>query len=223
MLTDLFGWTAAALSVLLTWPQIWLSCVKGRTLGLSATACWLSFGLNLCWLTYGVLLHDPVQIATNVVCGAGNVAILAALLAHQPSLRARRALVTTGWGAAALVLSAATAVAAAAGPRLTAVQSAAALGAMISSIGIFSYFPQVISLLRDRSQDMSGMSMTRWCLACGSSSLWTGYGLMMGQPAVWALSAFGLTCNLVVCYLLTASRSTASVLADRTADLALAA
>jgi uncharacterized protein with PQ loop repeat len=225
MLTDLVGWMAAALSVLLTWPQIWLSCVKGRTLGLSATASWLSFALNVCWLTYGVLLRDPVQIATNLVCGAGNLAILVALLAHQPTLRVRRVLVRTGWGAALLVVSALTAFTAATGPAVSGAQAAAALGAVISAIGIFAYFPQVLSLLRDRTQDMSGMSRTRWFLATASSSLWTGYGVLEAQPAVWALAGFGLVCNLAVCYLLTAPRRPVEVpvLADRSAELALAA
>jgi uncharacterized protein with PQ loop repeat len=227
MLTDLVGWMAAALSVLLTWPQIWLSCVKGRTLGLSATACWLSFALNVCWFTYGVLLRDPVQVATNLVCGAGNVAILVALLARQPLLRARRALASTGWGAALLVLSAGAAVVASGGPSVSAAQAATALGAVISGIGIFSYFPQVVSLLRDRTQDLSGMSATRWWLATGSSALWTSYGILQAQPAVWALSGFGLVCNLAVCYLLAAPRPTVPaavpVLPQRSAELALAA
>jgi uncharacterized protein with PQ loop repeat len=227
MLTHLLGWMAAALSVLLTWPQIRLSCVQGRTLGLSATACWLSFALNVCWFTYGVLLRDPVQMATNLVCGAGNAAILAALLAHQPSLRARRALAATGWGAALLVLSASTAVVTTGATAVSGVQAATALGAVISGIGIFSYFPQVVSLLRDRTQDVSGMSATRWWLATGSSTLWTSYGFLQAQPAVWALSGFGLICNLAVCYLLAASRRTTpaavSVLPQRPAELALAA
>jgi uncharacterized protein with PQ loop repeat len=227
MLTHLLGWMAAALSVLLTWPQIRLSCVKGRTLGLSATACWLSFALNVCWFTYGVLLRDPVQVATNLVCGAGNAAILASLLAHQPSLRARRTLAATGWGAALLALSAGTAAVAAGVTGVTGAQAAVALGAVISGIGIFSCFPQVVSLLRDRTQDLSGMSPARWWLATGSSTLWTSYGFLQGQPAVWALSGFGLACNLTVCYLLTTSRRTvpaaASALSRRPVELALAA
>jgi uncharacterized protein with PQ loop repeat len=223
MITDLIGWVAAALSVLLTWPQIVLSCVKGRTLGLSATACWLAVGLNLCWLTYGVLLRDPVQMATNVVCGAGNLAILVALLVHQPSLRAGRAVAATGWGAAALALSAGTALTAASTFGVSGSAAGSALGTVISAVGIFSYLPQLTALLRDRAQDMSGMSMTRWRLATGSSGLWTCYGLLMGQPAVWALSLFGLCCNLLVCYLLVAGNRTVPAPADRPRELALAA
>jgi uncharacterized protein with PQ loop repeat len=218
---------AAALSILLTWPQIRLSCVKGRTLGLSATACWLSFGLNVCWFTYGVLLSDPVQVATNLVCGAGNLAIVVALLTHQPTLRTGRALATTTWGTALLLLSAGGAFTAAGVAGVSGAHAAAVLGAVVSAVGIFACTPQVVSLLRDRTQDRSGMSPARWWLATGSSALWTGYGLVEGQPAVWALSAFGLACNLAVCHLLAVSRPAVRVpepvLADRSGELALAA
>jgi uncharacterized protein with PQ loop repeat len=224
---SLLGWAAAALCVLLSWPQIWLSCVKGRTLGLSATACWLATALNACWFVYGILLGDTVQIATNLVCGAGNLAILVALLAHQPGLRSRRTLVTTGWGAAALLVAAAGAMAATEVPGISPARAAATLGAVTSAVGIFSYFPQLLALLRERGQDLSGMSRTRWWLAAGSSALWTSYGVAVGQPAVWTLSAFGLVCNLTVCYLLATPRRTAPVpapaYAETAPELALAA
>ena len=41
---------AAALSIAVIGPQVWLSCRHGRTLGLSPTSAWLSVALNLCWL-----------------------------------------------------------------------------------------------------------------------------------------------------------------------------
>ena len=56
------GLLAAAFSIAVIWPQVWLSCRHGRTLGLSPTSTWLSVALNLCWLSFGLLTGDRAQI-----------------------------------------------------------------------------------------------------------------------------------------------------------------
>src|SRR5919112_1083671 len=81
------GSTAAALSITVIWPQVWLSCRHGRTLGLS--------------------VGDGPQIATHAVVGAGNTAVLVALLRAQPQLRTRQQLRRTAAGAAGLAALAA--------------------------------------------------------------------------------------------------------------------
>src|SRR4051812_20840562 len=101
------GFLAAALSISVVWPQVWRSCRHRRTSGLSPTTAWLGVALNLCWLTFGVLIGDPAQIVTNAVVGAGNTAVLTALLLTQPQLREGRMLLRTAAGAAALVALAA--------------------------------------------------------------------------------------------------------------------
>src|SRR5829696_9030511 len=93
------GFLAAALSIALIWPQVWLSCRQGRTLGLSPTTSWLGVALNLSWLSFGLLIGDPAQIVTNAVVGTGNTAVLAALLVSQPHLREKRMVLRTGAGA----------------------------------------------------------------------------------------------------------------------------
>src|SRR3712207_465866 len=88
------GFLAAALSITVVWPQVWLSCRHGRTLGLSPTGSWLAVGLNLCWLTFGLLVGDAPQIATHAVVGAGNTAVLAARSEeHTSELQSRQYLV----------------------------------------------------------------------------------------------------------------------------------
>src|SRR4051794_33012015 len=101
-MTAALGFAATALSIALVWPQVWLSCRHSRTGGLSPTASWLGVGLNLCWLTFGLLTGDPAQIVTNAVVGAGNSAVLAALLLSQPHLRTPAMLLRSAVGAAVL-------------------------------------------------------------------------------------------------------------------------
>src|SRR3954451_719171 len=106
-MTAALGFLAAALSISLVWPQVWLSCRRGRTRGLSPTAAWLAVGLNASWLTFGLLTRDPAQIITNAVVGAGKNAVLAGLLFSQAHLRTRTALRRSAAGAAGLVAAAA--------------------------------------------------------------------------------------------------------------------
>jgi uncharacterized protein with PQ loop repeat len=219
------GFLAAAVSISVVWPQVWLSCRHGRTLGLSPTSSWLNVGLNLCWLTFGLLTGDPAQILTHVVVGAGNTAVLAALLLTQPHLRSPRLLIRTAAGAAgvaALALGSLGAVVLlGAAPAVV----AGTLGAVIGLIGAAGALVQPLGLLMDRGQDLSGLSPARWRLGAGSCALWTTYGLLIAQPTVWLSAGFGLGCAVVMCVLLR-PRTTAQpvgVLADLRPAVASAA
>ena len=207
-MTAALGVLAATFSILLVWPQVWLSCKNRRTNGLSATACWLAAALNACWLLYGVLLHDLVQITTNAVVGAANTAILAALLVTQPALRTRRALLVTGWSAGALLAAAALSAVAVVLYGVEPVRAGIALGVLASLVGALQCLPQPVSLLRDRTQDLSGLSPARWWLTVASCLAWCGYGVANGQVAVWASATVGLGTALIVCGVLLTSRWT---------------
>ncbi|MDP5183481.1 SemiSWEET transporter [Blastococcus sp. BMG 814] len=201
------GILAATLSIAVVWPQVWLSCRHRRTLGLSPTSAWLAVALNLCWLAFGLLSGDPVQIVTNAVVGAGNAAVLVALLLTQPRLRAPRVLLRTASGAVVL------AALATGGPATTGLlgtdpaAAAALLGGVASVVGAAAALPQPVSLLRDRTQDLSGLSPARWWLGSGSCAAWTGYGWCVDQPMVWLSAGIGLCCALVVCGMLRARRA----------------
>jgi uncharacterized protein with PQ loop repeat len=196
------GFLAAALSIAVVWPQVWRSCRHGRTLGLSPTSVWLGIALNLSWLTFGVLIGNSAQIVTHVVVGAGNTAVLVALLATQPSLRSPQVLLRTAAGAAGLAVLAGGSLLAGTlgGARPAAV--AATLGSVIVLVGAAAALPQPLRLLRDRAQDVSGLSPARWRLGAGSSASWLGYGWLIDQPAMWLGAGFGLSCSLVMCTLL---------------------
>jgi uncharacterized protein with PQ loop repeat len=205
------GLLAAALSISVVWPQVWLSCRHGRTLGLSPTSSWLNVGLNLCWLTFGLLTGDLAQILTHVVVGAGNTAVLAALLLTRPHLRSPRMLTRTAAGAAGLAALAAGSLAAVALLGAAPAAVAGTLGAVIGLIGAAGASVQPLGLLLDRAQDLSGLSPARWRLGAGSCALWTTYGLLIAQPTVWLSAGFGLGCAVVMCVLLRPRRSVRSV------------
>ncbi|SDO43797.1 PQ loop repeat-containing protein [Geodermatophilus sp. DSM 45219] len=203
------GSLAAALSITVVWPQVWLSCRHGRTLGLSPTGSWLAVGLNLCWLTFGLLVGDPAQVVTHAVVGAGNTAVLAAQLRGQPHLRTTPALTRTAPGAAALAALAAGSVAAVVlGAEAAAV--AAGLSAVVTLVGVVAALPQLLGVL-DRTSDLSGMSPLRWYLGAGSCASWTAYGWLLGQTMVWLSAGFGLVCAVVTCLAMRTRRPGAPV------------
>jgi uncharacterized protein with PQ loop repeat len=204
------GFLAAALSIALIWPQVWLSCRHGRTLGLSPTTSWLGVALNLSWLTFGLLIGDTAQIVTNAVVGAGNAAVLAALLLSQPHLREKAMILRSAAGAAVLAALAAgslTSVTLGADPALV----AAAFGSVISLVGALAALPQLLSILFDRTQDLSGMSPARWYLGAGSCAAWTTYGWLNDQPNVWLGAGFGLVCAVITCAVLRSRRAVVPV------------
>ena len=204
------GFLAAALSITVVWPQVWLSCRHGRTLGLSPAGSWLAVGLNLCWLTFGLLVGDAPQIATHAVVGAGNTAVLAALLLTQPHLRSTQALTRTAAGAAALaILAVGSVVAVVLGAATAAV--AVALSGVATLVGIVAALPQLLGILLDRTADLSGMSPERWYLGAGSCASWTAYGWLLAQPTVWLSAGVGLVCAVATCVVLRSRRPAAPV------------
>jgi uncharacterized protein with PQ loop repeat len=200
------GSCSAALSICNIWPQVWLSCRRGRTLGLSPTGSWLAVALNACWLTFGLLTADPAQIVTHAVVGAGNTAVLAALLATQPQTRATPTLLRTAAGAVGLLGLAASSIAAVALVGIAPAVVTAAFGAVITLIGMAAALPQLLGILVDRSRDLSGMSATRWYLGAASSASWVGYGALLHHPAVVLSAGFGLVCAVTTCAVLRARR-----------------
>lgn len=171
------GSPAAALSITVVWPQVWLSCRHGRTLGLSPTGSWLAVGLNLCWLTFGLLVGDTPQIATHAVVGAGNTAVVAALLLTQPHARSAQVLLRTAAGAAGLAAGGVAAVVLGADTT----QVASVLASVATVVGIVAALPQLLGILFDRAQHLSGMSPARWYLGAGSCASRTAYGRLLGR------------------------------------------
>ena len=211
MLTHVFGLLGAALSMSIAWPQVYRSCVRRRTGGLSATACMLGVAMPLGWVTYGLLIGDRFQVVTNTVSASTGLAILIALLATRPATRAGRALLASAGAAAGVLLLVLGIAASAALPQVSGPRAAAMLGTALAVISFISAVPQPLALLRDRNQDISGLSPMRWTLAASACGSWFVYGLGVGQPAVWASALVGLTSALIVCGVLFTRRGGALV------------
>ncbi|GAA0455188.1 hypothetical protein Ade02nite_03800 [Paractinoplanes deccanensis] len=192
MLTHALGLVAAVLSVSLSWPQVYKSCVQRRTNGLSATACALGVAMPFGWITYGLLSGERIQVMTNTATGLAGLAILVALMVTQPSLRSGRALLVAGGSAGAVAAAALLSLAAAALPGVTGGMAASVLGLTLASVSFVSAIPQPLALLRNRHMDISGLSPLRWRLAAGACGSWFTYGLLTGQPAVWSSALVGL-------------------------------
>ncbi len=202
MLTHALGVLGAALSMSLSWPQVIKSCLQRRTRGLSPTACTLGVAMPLGWITYGLLGGERIQVVTNVVTGTAGLAILTALLITQPSMRSIRALRLSAASAGTVLTAVALSGAAAALPGVRGEQVAPFLGLILAGVSFLSAIPQPLALLRDRTQDLSGLSPLRWRLGAGACSSWLLYGIGTGQPAVWASASVGLASALTVCTVL---------------------
>ncbi|MGX6608229.1 SemiSWEET transporter [Micromonosporaceae bacterium Da 78-11] len=202
MLTHALGCLGAALSMSLAWPQVYKSCVQRRTSGLSATACTLGVAMPIGWITYGLLNGDRIQVVTNSVTAFTGLAILLALLITQPHLRSLRTLRVSAGSAGGVLVAALVSGAAAALPGVSGGQVAAVLGMLLAGVSFLSAIPQPLALLRNRDQDLSGLSPLRWRLAAGACATWLLYGLTTAQPGVWVSALVGLTSASIVCAVL---------------------
>jgi uncharacterized protein with PQ loop repeat len=202
MLTHALGCLGAALSMSLSWPQVYKSCVQRRTGGLSATATALGVAMPLGWITYGLLSGERIQIVTNTVTGTAGLSIMVALLATQPSLRSARALRVSAGAAGAVVAAILLSGLAAALPGVRGSEVAPVLGLVLAGVSVLSAIPQPLALLRDRHLDLSGLSPLRWRMGAGACASWFAYGLGTGQPPVYASASVGLVSALIVCTIL---------------------
>lgn len=202
MFIHALGLVAAALSISLSWPQVYKSCVQRRTSGLSATACALGVAMPFGWITYGLLAGQRIQVMTNVATGLTGLAILTALLLTQPQLRSRAALKVSAGSAGGVVAAALISLGLAALPGVSGQAAASLLGTVLAGVSFLSAVPQPLALLRDRTMDLSGLSPLRWRMAAGACASWLTYGVLTGQPALWASSCVGLLSASIVCVVL---------------------
>ena len=202
MLIHALGCLGAALSMSLSWPQVYKSCVQRRTNGLSPTATALGVAMPLGWITYGLLSGERLQVMTNLVTGTAGLAILAALVLTQPAVRSGRVLKVSAGSAAGVLAVVLVSLAAAALPGVSGHAVAPLLGMVLAGVSLLSAIPQPLSLLRDRHQDLSGLSPLRWRMAFASGLSWFCYGVATAQTAVWMSASIGITASAIVCTVL---------------------
>lgn len=180
-LTVATGCLAGALSLAVSVPQVWTTCVRGRTAGLPASRFWLSALQSLCWLVYGVVAPDPTQVVVNLVCGAMAMALLAAVLRGVPGERRTVAPwtgVTAGW----LVLCAGGAL----------LDGPVAVGVLGALVGLGVHVPQLLHLLRHPGAATDGVSRAATLVAMAAAAAWATYGGLRGELLVLLPAAVGL-------------------------------
>ena len=130
----------------------------------------------------------------GVICSALHIAVLTAVLVHNPAARQpNRTVPQVACVSVWLVMVAASALVPDRG------QAIGVLAATCTTLGLF---PQVLALLRDRNQDVSGLSVVSTRLWLLSSSLWTVYGVLGDRLAVAAPSLLAALTAVVTLLLL---------------------
>ena len=150
-------------------------------------------------------------MVTNTVTGGAGLAILLALLISRPELRFGRKLAVSTSGAVVVLAVTALSAGAAARPGEDGARAANVLGAVLALGAALAAIPQPLSLLRDRTQDLSGLSPLRWRLAAGACAAWLTYGVTTGQAAVWLSAGVSLAGALIVCVVLVLGARPAAV------------
>lgn len=201
-LATLFSCAVALTTITISWPQVWVSCVRRRTAGLSPMTTLLGPALNVTWLSYGLLIDDPLQVVVNALMGVGNLAVLAALLWSHRAAISSRALIAPG----VLVAGVATAWILVTAGVAAAPAAGAVVGAAGAVFGAISVIPQPMELLRRPDQDISGVSVGRYALAAVSGALWLTHGTIGGDVAVIGSATLGMTSAMVVLACVAASR-----------------
>jgi hypothetical protein len=83
VIADAFAWVGTALIVTLNLPQVWRTCVHGRTAGVPASRAWVAIGVAMIWLGYGLYRSIAVQVVLNALVLAMNAALLTRLARSQ--------------------------------------------------------------------------------------------------------------------------------------------
>lgn len=171
------GWAATTCVIGLHLPQVWRTCVRGRTAGVPSSRAWVAMAVSVMWLGYGLYGGGVVQVVLNGTTLVLNAALLARLL---PGRGARPALAGLGL----VVVSTAAVVA------LGEAYGLVAVGVLGAVAGTVIYVPQLVALLRSTAVD--GVSPVSLWLQGVSGSCWLGYGLLRDEVVVWIPNVFVL-------------------------------
>ena len=171
------GWSATTCVIALHLPQVWRTCVRGRTAGVPSARAWVAMAVSVVWLGYGLYGGGVVQVVLNGTTLVLNAALLTRLL---PGRGLRPALA----GALLVLLSVIAVVGAGERGGLVAV------GVLGAVAGTVVYAPQLLALRRSLAVD--GVSpVSLWLQGC-SGSCWLGYGLLRHEAVVWTPNVFVL-------------------------------
>lgn len=198
------GWLGTALVVGLNLPQVWRSCVQGRTDGLPASRFWVAVLVSLVWLGYGLYGGGLVQVVLNACTTSLNAALLLALPADRRD--------TARWAPAAVVTALVVVTLGQAGGR-------AAVGLVGAVVGAALCLPQLLAL-RHRHVGTDGVSDASLWLQAAGGTCWLGYGVLRAETVVWVPNVFVLATTAATVGLLRVRRRSLPVAASSRAAAA---
>lgn len=175
--TQVLGWTAGSIGIVVGMPQAWRLWVERRHVGLSLPSNVLAVLYSTAWLLYGVASRRMVLIAT---CLVGLCVATAVLAGHLRLSRPPARRWFPGWLVGTAVIGA------------LFLAGREPLGVAASAATISGVAPQLVSLVRRRRRglnDVSGISVARWVLSSCCNALWFGYGLLIGDRLIMANSS----------------------------------
>lgn len=171
------GWTATACVIGMHLPQVWRTCVRGRTAGVPSARAWVAMAVSVVWLGYGLYGGGVVQVVLNGTTLVLNAALLTRLLPGRG--------VGPALGGVVLVVLSVLAVLGL-GER----GGMVAVGVLGATSATVVYLPQLLALRRAHAVD--GVSpVSLWLQAC-SGSCWFGYGVLRHEAVVWSPNVFVL-------------------------------
>ncbi len=185
-IAGVLGWTGTVCIITLNLPQVWRTCVHGRTAGVPASRAWVAIAVALVWLGYGLYGGGLVQVVLN-----GAVIFLNALLLTR--------LARGDWGRTAGVVVVGLVVI-----LLGGVGGREAVGLLGAVAGTGVCLPQMLALrAATRTDGVSALSL--WLQAVGAVC-WLSYGLLRSETVVWVPNVFVLATTFCTLALLARSR-----------------
>ena len=167
---DSFAWVGTGFIIVLNLPQVWRTCVHGRTAGVPASRAWVAIAVAMSWLGYGLYREIAVQIVLNATAIALNAALLGRLTRTASPRR------TLTWLAVLAAIGLAIV-------GLHGLGGAVAVGAVGAATGAGLCVPQLLAVRRTSSTD--GVSRASLWLQAAGSGCWLTYGLLRSEAVVW--------------------------------------
>lgn len=165
---DGLAWVGTACIVALNLPQVWRTCVRGRTAGVPAARAWVAIAVAVVWLAYGLYGGIAVQVVLNAAAIALNAALLGRL--------ATRSTATLLWLGGLGATVAGTVL-------LHGVGGVLAVGVAGAVTGTGMCLPQLLALRGATGTD--GVSAASLHLQAAGGACWLVYGLLRSEAVVW--------------------------------------
>jgi uncharacterized protein with PQ loop repeat len=184
-ITQAAGILAAGLTICRTVPQTY-RVVRISNEGVSSVTWLITFFGNLTWFCYGVFNNVPAEWYANLPCFilAGSTFVL--IHARRNTLKRGVFLAIGVTGATALTVT----IAEASGHLVI-------LSFVCVSAAFVMFLPQAYDAVT--AKDLTGISITAWCLGMATATMWGVFGIMAHKPPVYAPVVIQLpACTTVV-------------------------